>query len=152
MFAGDSVHHARHAFDFHGPPAFAMPVVPPAVAVPPPSTTPSVAAASEPTSSTAATDAVLLYPTGQPTINCIDNVQVAYNSAWENANLTISCETDQELQEWSMAEFGLRRKNHRNKARSRKADQISQFSQVVHAPSRQSRRECKSLASLFPAP
>ncbi|KAI1610506.1 hypothetical protein EDD36DRAFT_327560 [Exophiala viscosa] len=51
--------------------------------------------------------AVLLYPTGQPTINNIDDVQVTYDTVWENANLTLFCGINENRNEWTVAKIRL---------------------------------------------
>lgn len=96
MRAGNLPHHARHAIDIR---ADRRPIdsMRPNPMMPPNSAEPSMTTAS----STTAADsdnphAVFLYPTGQPTVNNIDTVQVSYDTTWQHANLTLYCETDDE--------------------------------------------------------
>ncbi|KAJ9503037.1 hypothetical protein H2202_001189 [Exophiala xenobiotica] len=66
-----------------------------------------------PTSTVTAADiphAVVLYPTGQPTINNIDTVVVAYDTVWTSANLTLFCGIDAAANEWALAEIKLGRR------------------------------------------
>ncbi|KEF52381.1 uncharacterized protein A1O9_11622 [Exophiala aquamarina CBS 119918] len=50
--------------------------------------------------------AVFLYPTGEPTVNNIDTVQVSYDTIWQHANLTLYCEVDNE-DTWAMATINM---------------------------------------------
>jgi hypothetical protein len=119
MFPRDLVHHARHAFNYHTRPAFANTETITVTDDPTAATTAmhtSTDSASTPslTSTVTAADkphAVVLYPTGQPTINNIDTVVVAYDTVWTNANLTLLCGIDAEANEWALAEIKLGRVN-----------------------------------------
>lgn len=88
-----------------GPPVHGNPNIPPSTTTDPSMTTtpPSSDGASE------NTHAVLLYPTGAPTVNNIDTIRVSYDTIWEHANLTLYCETDDESDRWAMATINMRR-------------------------------------------
>lgn len=83
----------------------------------PPSTTTnedSSTATTAPSSSDADSDsphAVFLYPTGVPTVNNIDTVEVSYDTIWEHANLTLYCETDGPSDTWAVANINMRAQN-----------------------------------------
>lgn len=104
MRAGSLLHHARHAVDYHS------------IRMYPTAGMPSTADPSRETAS-ATTDsdsdnphAIFLYPTGEPTVNNIDTVQVSYETIWQHANLTIYCETDNE-DTWAMAAMNMSMQN-----------------------------------------
>ncbi|KIW47017.1 uncharacterized protein PV06_02631 [Exophiala oligosperma] len=117
------IHHARHAAAFNHPTrptAFVEAPPPPpessALATDAMQTTattvPATAATSDPTNAgaSAAGDdypAIILYPTGQPTMNNIDTVQVTYDTIWENANLTLFCGVDEAENKWALANIPL---------------------------------------------
>lgn len=116
MFPSHLVHHARHAFNYHTRPVF---VNTPPAATDDPSTgamqttttdTEGTATASPTSAATDAgrSNAVVLYPTGQPTINNIDAVEVTYDTIWENANLTLFCGIDEGENKWALANIPLR--------------------------------------------
>jgi hypothetical protein len=119
MFPRDLVHHARHAFNYHTRPAFANTETTtvtddPTAATTAMHTSTDSASTPSPTSTVTAADsphAVVLYPTGQPTINNIDTVVVVYDTVWTNANLTLFCGIDAEANEWALAEIKLGRVN-----------------------------------------
>ena len=116
MFPRDLVHHARHAFNYHTRPAFANTET--STGTDDSTTTMHTSTGSESTASPTSTvtdadnpHAVVLYPTGQPTINNIDTVEVTYDTIWGNANLTLFCGIDAAANEWALAEIKLGRVN-----------------------------------------
>jgi len=104
MPAGSLLHHARHAADYRPNHMYPNAVMP--------STAPSMETDSATTASPSdAPHAVFLYPTGEPTVNNIDTVQVSYETIWEHANLTLFCESDNE-DTWAMAAINMRMQNY----------------------------------------
>ena len=73
---------------------------------------PSWPPASRPTAaSTDGAHAIFLYPTGSPTINVIDTIEVTYDTVWTTTNLTLMCEIDPVGNVWSTTELDLSEKN-----------------------------------------
>jgi hypothetical protein len=106
MRAGNLPHHARHAIDIRTNRGPINSMYPPAM-MPETSADPAMTTAS-PTTGTASDNphATFLYPTGQPTVNNIDTVQVSYDTIWQHANLTLYCEADGE-DTWAMAAINM---------------------------------------------
>ncbi len=109
MWAGHLlVHHARQAFNKHGRPAFVTMPEATSDAAAATSTIATASASSTVTATSTVGDsphAEILYPTGQPTINSVDSVEVTYDSVWENVNLTVYCEINQDSDVWAIAEL-----------------------------------------------
>ncbi len=116
MFPRDLVHHARHAFNYRTRPGLANTEA--TTVTDDSSTAMHTSTDSESTASPTSTvtdadnpRAVVLYPTGQPTINNIDTVEVTYDTIWGNAKFTLFCAIDEGANEWALAEIKLGRIN-----------------------------------------
>jgi len=55
------------------------------------------------------TPATILYPPSSTTLifNNIDTVEVTYETIWRSANMTLFCETNEDLESWVWKDFDL---------------------------------------------